>query len=287
MSLENLLEKIRAAPTPLNEEAAKFQVIAPLLECLGWTPTDGSEFLLEHSVGGKKGGRVDIALRATTRRDSRVVALVEAKAPGSNLEQHVAQMLGYAFHDGTDLCVLTTGLEWWLFLPKETGTPLQRRFAALKILEDPVDVLAENLRGFLSKKALTNGSAQKLATETLKTTVDAARLKAGIPDVWARMLATSDDDLVSLITAKVREDLGLEAHKEQVIAALNGKPVPTVNHRLTPTPPPAKPVKPAVASSSSPAQKPVRRTANRRTVKPVAVTFCGVSGTRFLRIRRL
>ena len=271
MSLEVLLGKIRTAPAPPNEEAAKFQVIAPILGCLGWDQTDGSEFLLEHCVGGKKGGRVDIALRTTTRRTSRVVALIEAKAPGSSLEQHVAQVLTYAFHDGVTVCVLTTGIEWWLFLPREDGDPLQRRFAALHLQKDPVESVARSLRDFLDKEALTSGSAQTNAKKALQATLDAARLRTEAPGVWNRMRTGPDNDLVSLVSAKVREELGLVAHVEQVTAVLNGDPVPDV---VNPLAYPVSAVQAAV--EPNPARKAKRPSTSRKTVKPVAVSLWGV-----------
>ena len=94
MSLQERLEIIRSSPTPRGEEQAKFQIIAPILQNLDWDPY-GPEVLYEHPAGGKGGGRVDIALSSA----GRVVALIEAKAPGSDLRSHVAQVLGYAFHE--------------------------------------------------------------------------------------------------------------------------------------------------------------------------------------------
>ena len=118
MSLHETLNKIRSAPVPNNEEAAKFQIIAPVLNSLGWDPF-GQEVLYEYAVGGKGGGRVDIALDGPDH----IVGLIEAKAPGQDLSKHVDQVIGYAFHQGVDICVLTTGLEWWLYLPMEKGPP--------------------------------------------------------------------------------------------------------------------------------------------------------------------
>ena len=118
MSLQDVLASVRS-PAPTNEESAKFKIIAPILKSLGWDMF-GPQVLLEYSVGDKKaGGRVDIALKGSRG----VVALVEAKAPGADLTSHVSQVLGYAFHEGVDICVLTTGLEWWLYLPREKGSP--------------------------------------------------------------------------------------------------------------------------------------------------------------------
>jgi len=85
------------------------------LRDLSWDPF-GQEVLWEHPVGGKKSkGRADIALRA----DGRIWALIEAKAPPANLSDHVEQVLGYAFYEGVDICALSDGLQWWLYLPRE------------------------------------------------------------------------------------------------------------------------------------------------------------------------
>ncbi|MCY3851755.1 MAG: hypothetical protein OXF75_13295 [Acidimicrobiaceae bacterium] len=226
MSLEEHLERIRSRTVPPNEESAKFQIIAPILESLGWSPSDGSEFLLEYPVGGKRGGRVDIALRSIARGQSRLLALIEAKAPGSDLSQHVGQVLGYAFHEGVDVCVLTTGLEWQLFLPRESGEPMQRRFAVLDLLNDPAEQVAEDLRAFLTKEALTKGRAEKKAKSVLKARLDADRLQSEIPKIWDRMLRGPDEELVELVGSRVYEKLNLRPHRDQVIAALGGGPVP-------------------------------------------------------------
>lgn len=251
MSLQARLETIRSGPVPPNEESAKFQVIRPILENLGWDSTDGSEFLLEHPVGGTKGGRVDIALRAKPGAQQRIVALIEAKAPNADLSQHVTQVLGYAFYEGVDICVLTTGMKWWLFLPRESGDPIQRRFATLDLKTDSVERLVEDLTAFLGKEALVKGRAEKKAKSVLKARLDADHLEAVIPKIWRRMLDDPDEDLVELVAARVYKRLSLRPEKEQVIAALRGEPIPPVN---VPEPPP--PREPDNGGSRSPSQKP-------------------------------
>ncbi len=77
MSLRERLETILSALPPSNEEAAKLQILAPVLQNLGWDPF-GQEVLWEHPVGEGGRGRVDIAL--TSARE--VVAPIEAKSPG-------------------------------------------------------------------------------------------------------------------------------------------------------------------------------------------------------------
>ncbi len=221
MSLEECLERVRSAPVPSHEEAAKFQLIAPILRNLGWNPDDGAEFLLEHSVGGT-GGKVDIALKG----DGRLVALVEAKRPNADLSQHEEQLLRYAFHEGVDICVLTTGLEWWLFLPREKVEWAERRFAVLDLVHDSVDRLTEDLNAFLHRETLVNGQAETKAKLVLKASLEAARLEEEIPEIWQTMLDEPDEELVELIATRVYEQLNLRPDKNQVIAVLYGEPVP-------------------------------------------------------------
>ena len=266
VSLEQCLEKIRSGPVPKNEESAKFQLIAPVLRSLDWNPEDASEFLLEHPVGGKAGGRVDIALRS----GDHLMALIEAKAPGADLRSHVTQVLGYAFHDGVDICVLTTGLEWWLYLPLRPGKPSERRFAVLDLLNDSVERLVDDLTAFLHKERLVGGEAKKKAELVLQANLVAAQLESEIPRIWDAMVEDSDPELVELIGSRVYEKLNLRPHKEQIVAVLRGKPVPMaldsapVDQTKKPKAPPIRD-EPAERSKRSP----------RPSVKPVAIMLWG------------
>ncbi len=163
MALRETLETIRSVPDPKDEENAKFQIIAPILGDLGWNPAR-QEILCEYPVGGKAKGWVDIALIGPNR----LVALIEAKAPKENLAGHVEQVLGYAFFEGVDICVLTNGLEWWLYLPREDGPPDERRFTTLLIKRDSIGHLADDFETFLGKDNLIEGQAKKRAKQVLK-----------------------------------------------------------------------------------------------------------------------
>ncbi len=135
MALQDVIERIRQLDTPPNEEATKFQAVLPILQELGWDFFDQSRVMPEYPVGTRKSGKVDLALMAPRRGP---VALIEVKAAGVRLNDHVDQMLGYAFNEGVDICVLTTGWEWWLYLPREKGRPEERRFAELSLDDDTV-----------------------------------------------------------------------------------------------------------------------------------------------------
>lgn len=243
MSLRDVLYEIRNQPTPANEETAKAHIIAPILQGLGWNPFSPYEVSWEHRVETARGaGRVDFALLGETR----TVAHIEAKSPGQHLNQHAKQALGYAFDEGVDICVLTTGLEWKLYLPREAGPHDQRLFATLRLEHDPLDQMAEDLETFLGKENLLSGRSERRAKEVLKARRQAHHLNAKLPKIWSRMVQGPDGKLVELVIERSYEELNLRPTADQVKAVLRGSPVPAV------TPPkPAAP--PATAGTISPA----------------------------------
>lgn len=100
----------------------------------------------------------------------RILGLIEAKAPGTRLENHVDQVLGYAFYESVEICALTTGLEWWLYLPGARVPVPKRRFAVLRIMEDPIELLCEDFNSFLGKVSVVNGKAEEQAKLRLSVT---------------------------------------------------------------------------------------------------------------------
>ncbi len=213
MSLEERIRQLRERPAPLNEESAKFQVIQPILAHLGWPSDDPEHVLFEHATGR---GRMDIALRT----GGRIVAFIEAKAPGKRLDSHVEQMLTYAFHEGVDICALTTGLEWWLFLPREKGPPVDRRFAVLDIRRGSARDFSERIFKFLGREALAGHGAEKSAKEALKALREEEKLKTVVPRVWGAMKSGPDPELVELIQKRVKEKAALYPTPSQVASVL-------------------------------------------------------------------
>ena len=49
------------------------------------------------------------------------------KRVGSDLDEHQEQLLRYAFDEGVQLAALTTGLVWWLYLPRADAKCAARR----------------------------------------------------------------------------------------------------------------------------------------------------------------
>lgn len=219
MPLRETLETIRNGPTPGNEESAKMWIMAPILQDLGWQPFD---IQWEYKVGRSK-GRVDAALMG----EKGAAAFIEAKAPGSRLDDHVEQVLGYAFQEGANICALTTGLEWWLYLPAETGYNFdERRFAELRLKDDPVEQLATDFAAFLGKEPLLDGEAEKKAKQVLKARREAEHLDKEVPGIWRAMLDAPDEELIELVSKRVYEKTNLRPTPQQVTSALKGSPTP-------------------------------------------------------------
>ena len=236
MSLRETLERIRSNPVPDNEETAKFQILAPILADLSWDPF-GQDVRWEHPVGGKKGGgKADIALSAA----GRIWALIEAKAPGANLDHHVEQVLGYAFYEGVDICALSDGLQWWLYLPREPGSHEERRFAVLHLGRDPVDQACNDLNTFLGRESLLGGQAVERARQVRRALREAAQLEQEMPAIWRRMLDEPDGELIELLGQRVYDRLSLRPSREQIVAAMRNRPVPPNNSEPAETPHPPR-----------------------------------------------
>ena len=258
---------VRNGPTPPNEETAKFQIIAPILQGLGWNPFSGTEVLFEHPVEtAKGGGRVDIALRG----DRHSVAHIEMKAPGKDLSRYVKQALGYAFDEGVHICALTTGLEWKLYLPREAGPHDQRLFTTLRLQHDPVDQLAKDLETFLSRENLMSGRSERRAKEVLKARQQEHQLKTKLPEIWSQMRRGPDGKLVELVVERAYEALNLRPTAEQVEAVLLGSPVPSMA-----PPEPATPIPQPQRVEQKPRDPRPKRRSPRRGAKIVAYELWG------------
>lgn len=250
MPLRETLNNIRRAPDPSNEEAAKFQILVPVLTALGWNTADGREVEPEYTIGG---GRVDFALL----NEGRAVAFIEAKAPGQRLDKHVEQVVNYAFHGGVKICALTSGLLWWLYLPMEGGIPFEDRcFADLRVREDDPDQLTADLMTFLDKDNLLSGRAEERAKRVLQARHDTNRLKTELPKMWNSMLVGVDHDLIELVRQRAYETLGLRPDRNQVAALLKGSPLPTRVPPPQPAPRGPEPKVPQPPSKSPPPEKP-------------------------------
>jgi len=235
MTLREELERVRSMPLPSNEEMAKIQIVLPVLDALGWDTRDPTEVVYEYQVGaggrGSRGGggKADIALFS---RPDRPVVIIEAKTPGQEFNsRHVEQVLGYAYYEGVTICVLTNGSDWWLYLPREGGQPVERRFAELKLREDPLDELERQLRAFLGRRALLGDGAEKQARKALEQRIHFGQIQRELPRIWSQMIGepggdAPDPDLLRLVRRRFVAKVGLKPTDDQIAAVIRGRPIP-------------------------------------------------------------
>ena len=241
MALREVIEDVREAiasgdARDANEQEAKAWFITPIVEALGWRGRSRVRFEYSPSQGQM---RMDYALRSP---DQTTVVVIEAKAPGNDLDQHVTQTLNYAFHEGIPLCILTTGVHWWLYLSlEETSAPRDRFFAKLNLKDDPVDDLESCLKSCLGYEAVTDGSARERAKQMLDDRRNEERLLAEIPKAWRRLLQKPDDLLIELVQEDVQRELDLLPNEQQVAAFLRDS---QSHPATTSSPPPEPPVPP-------------------------------------------
>lgn len=91
-----------------NEIRTRTVLIDPILCALGWDDTDPTTVSVEYTT---EPGPVDYALL----RDSKPIAIVEAKRLDEPLKKHEMQMLTYAMAQGIKYALLTDGDTWVMF----------------------------------------------------------------------------------------------------------------------------------------------------------------------------
>lgn len=228
MHLSETLRKIRESPPPANEVTATMRILVPILRDLGWDSLE-QDVLWEYQLRRIE-GRVDVALMGSMGP----AAFIEAKSPSSHLDDHVEQVLGYAFQEGANICALTTGLEWWLYLSTEKDYGVdERRFAELRLKNDPVEQLATDFAAFLGRESLLDGEAEKKARRVLKARREAERLDKEVPRIWGEMLATPDAELIDLVSKRVYDETNLSPNHHQVTSVLEGTATPSGMPRPT------------------------------------------------------
>ena len=105
-----------------NEQAARDQIVNPILRNLGWNPENPEE--VQPNISTEE-GVPDYSLI----KNGKIILFVEAKKLSVDVEQRevMRQLAKYAFSEGTKYGVLTNGAVWILIRSFEEGTTLSER----------------------------------------------------------------------------------------------------------------------------------------------------------------
>ncbi len=188
----------------LSEDDARGELIDPILVELGWrSPKKVSR---SYRAGEQKKKKPDYALLDD---NGTPLAFIEAKAPGQKLANHVEQLREYAELEDVDICALTNGVYWWLYLPREPGDFEERRFATLDVslwfAAPSADLVLEETLGY---ESLTTGAAVGNAKKLLEARKRDERRLAEIPRAWQRLVNDSGTSLFDLVAEEVFQSIG-------------------------------------------------------------------------------
>lgn len=214
MAMREIIERVQrdidAAGTSLSEADARAAFITPILAELGWSGL--SRIRVEYRVNYGS-GILDYALIGPL---SRPLAFVEAKKPSEQLETHVEQVVNYAFQEAVNICVLTTGVVWRLYLPMESVPWPDRQFAELDLRAEDAADLSERLEKFLGYEELISGRAVTSAKQILLAEQREKQLRTEIPKAWRLLHVEANELLTELVQEEVHTAIGERPTQDQV-----------------------------------------------------------------------
>ena len=216
--LDALKEELERARTqePPSEASTKLAIVNPILNQLGWDTRDTLKFRVEEPVGSRNKKKfIDIALCSPSGNK---LVLIEVKATTEKLEDHVEQLMSYAFFEGAKFSVLTNGFNWWLYLPKEDGEPENRCFAKLNLKQDSLDQLVEDFDTFLRYENLTSipSQAEERAKHALEAKLNSESLNNELPRIWRKLLQNPTQEIIDIIEDYVYTEIRLRPSGDQI-----------------------------------------------------------------------
>lgn len=193
-----------------NEDQAKQGIVLPILRQLGWDTEDVEEVHPEFSIGQD---RIDYALVLK----GRPAVFIEAKRPSEDLdnENHEEQLLGYSFRQTVDLAILTNGLTWSFYLPREGEDWRSRKFYTLDITQQHIKDASSRLTELLSKSNIASKEALESAKRIFKGKVRKDRIRETLPKAWNKIVLEPDSLLAELLAETTERLCGFKPDEEE------------------------------------------------------------------------
>ena len=194
--LEALSDKIRKHGEVLEtEEAAKFALVNPFIEALGFDLSNPSEVVPEFTcdVGGKRGEKVDYAIKV----GGEVAILVECKPSRATLTlKHASQLYRYFGASDAKFAILTNGQIYKFYSDLN---------AANRMDDEPfleVD-LCDLKRGDV--KALSRYQKEEFDVDAAAEAAVSLQMEGEVSAVLRMEMAEPSDDLVRLVANRVTD----------------------------------------------------------------------------------
>ncbi len=214
------LKKKSQLISKFDETEAKQGMILPFLQLLGWNVWDTDEVKPEYPVEGKKaieGGRVDYCLRIKGKSE----VFLEAKRPGEDLEKHQEQLLDYSFREGVDLAILSNGILWWFYLPREKGHWKERKIYAIDIIQQATEEIAEKFTQLLSRENVQSGEALQNAKFIYEQLDRQKKIAETLPKAWNKIITAADSRFLDLIVDTTESICGFRPENDDVSEMIN------------------------------------------------------------------
>ena len=199
-----------------NPSASENQVkdhVRRILDYLGWDSLDSKEVRQDFPItttNGNSVGSADFILFSTPNKK---ICIIEVENPREPLEQNIYKLSTYAMTERVDIAVITNGHSWWFYLTQEPNLDSNmKKFAVLSLVGGDIRDAAEQFIKYLSKEKMISQKAVELA----KMQVDRERAKRDLPDIWKRMLAVPNKELISLISSETEQRLGVRPTTEDI-----------------------------------------------------------------------
>ncbi len=224
MALREELKRIQEIKKVVpNEEATKQTLVLPVLVGLGWDSRNTNQIVPECILGkdNQQIKKVDYAL-IPKNSDKRVY--IEVKKQGISLDKYVGQLMNYAGLGNPTICMLTNGIDWWLYLPREEGYPKDRKFSELNIKKNDIENLIKEFETYLSYDSLSDiDKVEQRAKQALEANRNSDSLRNALPEIWQELLNNPTSKLIEVIIEYVNTSTGLIPTDDQVRCFLSAQ----------------------------------------------------------------
>lgn len=211
MDITDAIESIKAIKhaSSYDEITTKQTIILHVFQALGWDIFNRKEVIPEYAVERR---RVDYSLQIQGKN----MVFVEVKKPSEDLEKHEEQLLDYSFRQGIKLAILTNGISWWFYLPTLGEKWTKRKFYAINIYEQDIDIISSRFIELLEKENVASGKALENAEKIHANKRKKETIKKTLPNAWNKLIEEPDPLLIDLVAETTEKICGFRPSQREL-----------------------------------------------------------------------
>lgn len=218
--LVNLINEVKNTKglSSYDEAMTKQAIIVRFLNDLGWNIFSLRDLRPEYTVDPQNSTeRVDYAIAP----DSDNMVFIEAKATNIDLEDWEEKFCLYCYKNNVVMGVLTNGISWWFYLPREKGSWYERKFYSIDLIQQETDLIASKFEAFLSKSNVLSGTAVENAKETHASAQKDQIIDNALPEAWNKLISSNDDYFIDSLNDMLEKICGYRAESEVIAKFLS------------------------------------------------------------------